>query len=95
MRRHVTWDLVIVIVGQIYGDGAPSSLRSMKSRNSHHRDSSSYTDRVILFVLHRIQSTQHKTTIMFTGTCYDTKESSSGYVRTIYVYKVAVRILGS
>ena len=32
---------------------------------------------------------------MFTVTCFDSKESSSGYVRTIYVYKVTVRILGS
>ena len=35
---------------------------------------------------------QHKTTIMFTATCFDSKESSSGYVRTTYVYKVTVRM---
>jgi len=39
-----------------------------------------------------MQSTQHKTTIMFTATCFDSKESSSGYVRTTYVYKVTVRM---
>jgi len=33
--------------------------------------------------------------IVFTATCFDSKESSSGSVRTIYVYKVTVRILGS
>jgi len=48
-----------------------------------------------IFILHRIQSTQHKTTIMFTATCFDSRESYSGYVRTIYVYKVTVRILGT
>ena len=32
---------------------------------------------------------------MFTATCFNSKESSSGYVRTIYVYKITVHILGS
>ena len=32
---------------------------------------------------------------MFTVTCFDLEESSSGYVRTTYVYKVTARILGS
>jgi len=46
-----------------------------------------------IFILHIIQSAQHITMIMFTVKCFDSKRSSSGYVRTIYVYKVNVRIL--
>ena len=32
---------------------------------------------------------------MFTATCFDSKESSSGCVTTIYVYNETVHILGS
>jgi len=37
-----------------------------------------------MFILHRTQSTQRKITIMFTATFFDSRESSSGSVRTIY-----------
>ena len=38
-------------------------------------------------ISYRVQSTQQqkKVTIMFIATCFDSKKSSSGYVRTIYV----------
>ena len=40
-----------------------------------------------LSLVYRVQSTQqqNKITIMFTATCFDSKESSSGYVRTTCV----------
>jgi len=48
----------------------------------------------ILSYLIYIEFSQHKNkiTIKFTATCFDSKED---YGRTIYVYKVTVRILGS